>query len=156
VVIFATGFDLEANLEQITITGPDGVSLEKVWAGRGVSAHHGIMVSGFPNLFLLLGPNTGLGHNSVVFMIEAQIGFVLRALAALDAKRGRQIDVRARAQARSVGAVQSRLAGTVWQSGCRSWYLDEDGRNIAIWPRTTMRYWLAVRRIRRRDYVFGS
>ena len=114
------------------------------------------MVSGFPNLFLLLGPNTGLGHNSVVFMIESQVAFVIKALKLLDESGGRQIDVLAEAQRRSVQEVQEQLSGSVWQSGCRSWYQDETGRNYAIWPKTTMRYWLAVRRIRRRDYRLSS
>lgn len=156
VVILATGFDLQANLEQIAIRGRDGTTLSEVWAEQGLNAHLGIMVSGFPNLFMLLGPNTGLGHNSVVFMIEAQIGFVLRALATLDGARRSSIDVRSVAQRRSVRAVQGHLAGSVWQSGCRSWYLNESGRNFAIWPWTTMRYWWTVRRLKRRDYMLGS
>lgn len=155
-VVFATGFNLQANLECIRVTGIDGHTLEEVWAEQGVNAHLGLMVSGFPNLFMLLGPNTGLGHNSVVFMIEAQIGFVLRALAALDSAGARRLDIRADAQRRSVRKVQDRLTGTVWQSGCRSWYLDASGRNYAIWPRTSLHYWLALRRLERRDYEFAS
>ncbi|MDX6296583.1 MAG: hypothetical protein QOI51_440 [Nocardioidaceae bacterium] len=151
-IVFATGFDVRANLRQIEIIGSGGASLEAIWDREGLNAHLGIMVSGFPNLFLLLGPNTGLGHSSVVFMIEAQVAFVLRALRLLDESGGRQIDVHAGAQRRSVRAVQKRLAGTVWQSGCRSWYLDESGRNDTIWPRSTVHYWLAVRLMRRRDY----
>ena len=156
IVVFATGFDVRANLEHLNITGIGGVSLQETWAEQGVNAHLGIMVSGFPNLFLLLGPNTGLGHNSVVFMIESQVAFVIKALKLLDESGGRQIDVLADAQRRSVQEVQEELSGSVWQSGCRSWYQDETGRNYAIWPKTTMRYWLAVRRIRRRDYRLSS
>ncbi|MEJ7630024.1 MAG: NAD(P)/FAD-dependent oxidoreductase [Nocardioidaceae bacterium] len=150
-VVLATGFDVSANVKHMDIVGRDGVVLNETWA-HGVNAHLGIMVSGFPNLFLLLGPNTGLGHSSVVFMIESQISFVLSALRLLDGVGARAVDVRPEAQEQSVQAVQDDLVGTVWQSGCRSWYLDDTGRNISIWPRSTVRYWLRTRRLRRRDY----
>ena len=151
-VVFATGFDLTAHLRRLRLVGREGRTLEEVWAEEGANAHLGIMVAGFPNLFLLLGPNTGLGHNSVLCMIEAQIAFVLQALRTLDRRGARQLDVRPAAQTRSVRRVRRRLTGSVWQSGCRSWYLDEHGRNTAMWPGPTPRYWLATRRLRRRDY----
>jgi hypothetical protein len=138
------------------IVGRDGVSLNELWDREGTNAHLGIMVSGFPNLFLLLGPNTGLGHNSVVFMIESQIRFVLNKLRLVDAAGARQVDVRQEAQRSSARDVQGQLADSVWMSGCHSWYLDEHGRNITIWPRTTMRYWFETRRMRRRDYTLVS
>jgi cation diffusion facilitator CzcD-associated flavoprotein CzcO len=152
-IVFATGFDVSANVTHLNIVGRDGVRLNDVWTEHGSNAHLGIMVSGFPNLFLLLGPNTGLGHNSVVVMIESQIAFVLNKLNWMDDAGARQVDVRAEAQERSVRDVQARLARSVWMSGCRSWYLDANGRNVAIWPRTTMRYWIETRRMRRRDYA---
>jgi hypothetical protein len=85
-------------------------------------------------------------------MIESQIRFVLNKLRLVDAAGARQVDVREKAQQSSVRDVQDRLADSVWMSGCRSWYLDEHGRNFTIWPRTTVRYWLETRRLRRRDY----
>jgi cation diffusion facilitator CzcD-associated flavoprotein CzcO len=151
-VVFATGFDVSANVGHLEIVGRDGVSLNDLWEKDGTNAHLGIMVSGFPNLFLLLGPNTGLGHNSVVFMIESQIRFVLNKLRLVDAAGARQVDVREEVQRSSARDVQEHLADSVWMSGCRSWYLDEHGRNFTIWPRTTVRYWLETRRLRRRDY----
>jgi len=152
VVVLATGFDVDANVSQLQIVGRDGESLNDRWAREGANAHLGIMVSGFPNLFLLLGPNTALGHNSVLFMIESQIRFVLDRLRLLDAAGARQIDVRRETQERSVRDVRRRLASSVWLSGCRSWYLDEEGRNFTIWPRTTVRYWWETRWLRRSDY----
>jgi cation diffusion facilitator CzcD-associated flavoprotein CzcO len=152
-IIFGTGFDVSANLVCLDLVGREGRSLRDVWVEEGVGAHLGITVSGFPNLFLLLGPNTGLGHTSVLFMIEAQARYVARALDLMDASAASTIDVRAETQRRFVNRVQSRLSRTVWQSGCRSWYLDENGRNFSIWPHASWRYWLQTRRPRREDFV---
>jgi hypothetical protein len=105
-------------------------------------------VSGFPNLFLLLGPTTGLGHNSVVFMIECQIAYLLGALRHLDRTGVTAIEPSPRAQREFVAAVDERMRRTVWlRGGCRSWYLDATGRNSTLWPGFT------VERRRRRVYV---
>jgi hypothetical protein len=109
-------------------------------------------VAGFPNLFLLVGPNTGLGHASMVFMIEAQVRYILQALRIIRHEDVRYLDVRPRIQRAFVDRVQGRLTGSVWQSGCLSWYLDARGRNVTIWPDYTWRYWLATRRLRRSDF----
>jgi cation diffusion facilitator CzcD-associated flavoprotein CzcO len=154
-IIFGTGFDVSANLVSLDLVGRDGRALGDVWADEGVGAHLGITVSGFPNLFLLMGPNTGLGHTSVVLMIEAQARYVARALELMDAVSASTIEVRAEAQRRSVHRVQSRLSRTVWQSGCRSWYLDENGHNFSIWPHSTWRYWLKTRQPRGDDFLLG-
>ena len=129
------------------IVGRDGAVLNDVWQRDGIGAHLGITVAGFPNLFLLLGPNTGLGHTSVVFMIESQIRYVVQALDLLDDRRRRCLEVRPRRPERlpRPGA-DTASRGTVWQSGCKSWYLDEDGRNFTIWPHFTWKYWLETRR----------
>jgi hypothetical protein len=105
-------------------------------------------VAGFPDWFLLVGPNTGLGHNSILFMIEAQVNYLVRAL-----RSGkRAIEVRPEAQAASYAEVQRRLQGTVWLSGCRSWYLTEDGRNDTLWPGSTLEYWWRTRRFDAANY----
>jgi hypothetical protein len=91
-----------------------------------------------------------------VFMIEAQARYVARALDLMDSSGASTMEVRAEAQQRFVGRVQSRLHRTVWQSGCRSWYLDENGRNFTIWPHVTWRYWLQTRRPRHSDFVLGG
>jgi hypothetical protein len=100
-----------------------------------MKAHKGTSIAGFPNLFMLLGPNTGLGHNSVVFMIEAQIQYVAEALRAMRERGVSTLEVRREAVEAYDARIQERLAGSVWNTGgCASWYLDDEGRNSVIWP----------------------
>ena len=153
-IVFGTGFEVSGNLTRMKIVGRDGVELAEQWERDGMGAHLGITVAGFPNLFLLTGPNTGLGHHSMVFMIERQVAYVVQALKALERRRADWIDVRERQQRRFVDRVQTRLADSVWSS-CRSWYVDELGRNFTIWPHFTWKYWLETRRLRSRDFAFG-
>ena len=104
-------------------------------------AYRGTTVAGFPNLFLLLGPNTGLGHNSVVLMIEAQLNYVLGALEHLRRAGARSVEPREAAQRSFVAAVDRRMARTVWATGgCSSWYIDATGRNSTLWPGSTWRF----------------
>jgi cation diffusion facilitator CzcD-associated flavoprotein CzcO len=154
-LILGTGFDISANLTRLALVGRAGESLGDVWARDGIGAHLGITAHGFPNLFLMLGPNTGLGHTSVVFMIEAQARYIAKALELLERSRASTIEVRADVQRRFVDKTQTRLARTVWQSGCRSWYLDENGRNFTIWPHVTWRYWLQTRKPKPADFELG-
>ena len=121
----------------------------------GMAAHRGITVADMPNLFFLLGPNTALGHNSVVFMIESQIHYVAHAIAAVD-KYGAQALA---PSPRRPGAVQRRatgdLAASVWNTGgCRSWYLDEHGVNRTLWSGMTWQYWRATRSLNPSEYTF--
>jgi hypothetical protein len=98
-------------------------------------------VAGFPNLFIITGPNTGLGHNSLVYMIEAQLDYLMDALRTIDANGATRVEVRRSAQEAYNTDIQSRMPGTVWNSGgCQSWYLDANGRNTTIWPDFTWRY----------------
>jgi cation diffusion facilitator CzcD-associated flavoprotein CzcO len=150
-IIFGTGFDVSGNLTQMKIVGRGGEELNEVWERKGTGAHLGITVSGFPNLFLLVGPNTGLGHSSMVFMIERQVDYVMQALQLLDREDAAYVDVRAPRQDEFVDWAQNRLSGSVWQ-GCNSWYIDENGRNFTIWPHFTWKYWLQTRRLRREEY----
>lgn len=154
VIVYATGFDVAATFARMHLVGRDGRSLTEAWSG-GVGAYQGITVAGFPNFFLLLGPNTGLGHNSVISMIEIQVQHVLDCLKAL--RRGRQtIEVRPEAQARFVDRIHSRMADSIWQAGgCRSWYLDATGRNNTLWPDSVMAYRRSARRARLGDYRLG-
>lgn len=149
VLVLATGFDLRGSYDRMTVTGLDGLTLRQAWAGlRGTQL--GITVAGFPELYLLLGPNTALGHNSVLLQIESAVGYVLAALRIAD-DRGPQVVTR-KAQERFGRWVRRRTRHTVWGSGCQSWYLDERGRNVAIWPASTARYRVATRRVRSEDY----
>ncbi|MGY6658830.1 flavin-containing monooxygenase [Amycolatopsis sp. TRM77291] len=149
-IIYGTGFHVTDAFDDLEIIGRDGRNLGKEWSTEGMRTYQGITVSGFPNLFFLLGPNTGLGHNSVVFMIEAQISYVAQALRLA---RGKALDPRPEAQERFNTEIQRKLAKGIWtQGGCKSWYLDAKGVNRTIWPGFTWRYWLDTRKVRREDY----
>jgi cation diffusion facilitator CzcD-associated flavoprotein CzcO len=155
-LILATGFDVAAVLDRLHIVGSGGRKLADAWRD-GIEAYLGLAVSGFPNLFFLLGPNTGLGHNSVVFMLEAQVRHLLGCLRLLDDRPAGQVTVRPAAQAEFNRRLQERLSTTVWNAGgCRSWYLDVNGVNRVIWPGSTVRFWLETRRIRKADYEFTA
>jgi cation diffusion facilitator CzcD-associated flavoprotein CzcO len=152
VIIYGTGFKVTDALAEQRIVGRNGLKIQEAWA-NGIEAHHGITVAGFPNLFLLLGPNTGLGHNSVVFMIESQVQHVLSCLRLLSAKKAEVIEVRPGAQRRYNDRLQQRLRKAVWsEGGCVSWYLDDQGVNRTLWPGFTFEYWARTRRARSRDY----
>lgn len=155
-IVFGTGFELAGAVTRMSVTGRDGTDLNGAWKRDGRNAHLGITVAGFPNLFLLLGPNTLLGHSSVVFMIEAQVRYVMQALSLL---RGRgnaaYVEVRPEVQRRFTDGVRTKLDDAVWESGCSSWYLDDQGRNAAIWPHFTFDYWRRTRRLDPSEYVVG-
>ncbi|MGH3384888.1 MAG: flavin-containing monooxygenase [Nocardioidaceae bacterium] len=151
-IIFGTGFEISGNLTHMKIFGRGGAELNEQWQQRGIGAHLGIAVSGFPNLFFLLGPNTGLGHSSVVFMIEQQVNYVLQALDLLDRRSASYLDVRPDTQQTFLDRIQLRLTDTVWQSGCKSWYIDENGRNFTIWPHYTWKYWMETRKLSPAEY----
>ena len=152
VIIYGTGFKVTDALADQHIVGRGGQKIQDAWAD-GIEAHHGITIAGFPNLFMLLGPNTGLGHNSVVFMIESQVQHVLSCLRLLSEEKAEAIEVRPRAQRRFNDRLQRRLRKAVWnEGGCKSWYLDEHGVNRTIWPGFSFEYWARTRRARRRDY----
>lgn len=144
-IIFSTGFHVADMPVSDYVKGRDGRSLKDTWDGSA-QAYLGTAVSNFPNFFLLLGPNTGLGHNSMVYMIESQIAHVLGALKAMEQRGAATIEVREDAQKRFNDEVQRRMKGTVWESGCMSWYLDEHGRNVTLWPDWTWRFRQRVRR----------
>ena len=150
-IVLSTGFRVHEYLSSIHITGVDGHELNERWRGNP-GAYLGITVAGYPNLFLLMGPNTGLGHNSMIFMIEAQARYAVQCVAALRAHGVKAIDVRPEVQAAFNAELQARLARSVWQSGCTSWYQDADGRNSTIWPGFTVDYWRRTRRLRLADF----
>lgn len=145
-IVFATGFQVTPPPIAKCITGRDGQVLDDVWAERGMQAHRGTTISGFPNLFFLVGPNTGLGHTSMVYVIESQIHYVREALRTMEREGIKALEPRPEAQERFNDALQQRLKGTVWdQGGCASWYLDDTGRNTTLWPWFTFRFRKALR-----------
>jgi cation diffusion facilitator CzcD-associated flavoprotein CzcO len=144
-IIFGTGFHVTDNPMMEMVRGRDGQSLAEVWRGSP-SAYLGMTVPGFPNGFLMVGPNTGLGNNSIVFMIEAQVRYVLGALKAMEEEGLAAIEVKPEVHRAFQDEVQARMPGSVWtDGGCRSWYLDENGRNSTLWPDFTWRYALRTR-----------
>ena len=157
VIIFGTGFLATEVLRGARIVGRGGLDLHEAWRER-VSAFLGVSVSGFPNFFMLLGPNTGLGHNSVVLMIEAQVRYVMSALKLMRRHGKKFMDLHAASQQRFVKLLKQRLAGTVWQSGgCRSWYQDQKtGENPTVWPGSVVEYIRRTRRVSVADYALSG
>ena len=141
VIVYGTGFRVMDIPVAHCLTGREGRTLAEEWAKSGAEAHRGTTVAGFPNLFLLLGPNTALGHSSVVFMIETQIAYVMHALRAMEAYDAGALEVRREAQERFNAELQAQLDETVWnRGGCRAWYRDANGRNFTLWPTHTFTF----------------
>jgi len=140
VVIWGTGFHVTDSLARMDFRGIGGQPIAEAWE-HGLEAHLGTAVKGFPNLFILLGPHTGLGHNSVVLMIEAQAEHVGRVLERMRKEGRRAVSPKAEAQAAFETEMERRLDGMVWKSGgCASWYQDEGGRVTTLWPGTVAEY----------------
>ena len=146
-LIFATGFAAHDFLAPMEIRGLGGRDLNEAWRD-GAEAHLGLAVAGFPNMFILYGPNTNLGAGSIVAVLESQIAYVVEAVRALERLGARWIDVRDDVQSGFNDDLQRRLADSVWTAGCSSWYRSESGKVTNNWPGTTSEY---RRRIRRPD-----
>jgi cation diffusion facilitator CzcD-associated flavoprotein CzcO len=153
-IVLGTGFKVTDIPAADHLVGRAGRSLADVWRGSP-QAYLGTSIAGFPNLFMLLGPNTGLGHNSMVFMIESQIAHVIRGMRAVEANGAQALEVREEAQAAYNERLQRALQGTVWNAGgCKSWYIDSTGRNTTIWPRFTWQFRRETRRFEPAAYRF--
>ncbi len=151
-IIFGTGFHVTDQPLIDRVRGKDGRLLAEHWHGT-MAAFNGTTVTGFPNLFILLGPYTGLGHTSIVIMIEAQIEYVMKALDEIDARKLAAVEVRAEAQQAFVGEMNRMAQGTVWTAGgCQSWYLDSHGNASTIWPDFTFRFRRRTQRFDTADY----
>ena len=151
-IIFGTGFHVVDNPQWHRVKGRDGRTLADTIA---VDLNHlGSECTGFPNLFLMTGLNTGLGHSSMVFMVESQLNLLVGMLRHLERTGHRTVEPRPEAQAAWNDDVQRRMQGTVWTSGCASWYLDSAGRNATLWPGYTWEYRLRTRRFDPSEHVF--
>jgi len=149
VIILATGFKVTDNTFPGAIRGRDGRSLREVWDSGSMGGYNGTTFAGFPNLFMLAGPNTGIGHTSLVYMIEAQFPYILQALQLMQERGIAALDVRPDVQEAFNEELQRKLAPSVWLTGgCSSWYLDKNGRNSTIWPDFTFKF---ARRLKRFD-----
>lgn len=142
-LVCATGFDVEHSLAHLDIRGLGGRPLAEAWRD-GPQAHLGLTVAGFPNLWLMLGPNTATGHTSTLLFIEPGVQWVVRAMGELQRRGARWIGIKPAVMAASNDALRARLGGSVWAS-CRSWYRTADGRIFALWPGFTRDYVGAVR-----------
>ncbi|HVS89933.1 MAG TPA: NAD(P)/FAD-dependent oxidoreductase [Candidatus Acidoferrum sp.] len=153
VLIHGTGFRVTEPMIGIRLVGRGGVEIHDAWRER-MSAFLGVTVSGFPNFFILLGPNTGLGHNSVVLMIEAQVGYVMSCLKLMRRRGQKVMHLRPESQERFVKQIVQRLSRTVWQTGgCRSWYQDrKTGENTTLWPGSVVDYMRRTHSAAAKDY----
>lgn len=155
-IIFGTGFRVTDMPAADWITGRGGELMRDVWRGSP-RAYLGTAVPGFPNLFMLLGPNTGLGHSSMVYMIESQVEQVMGALAAMREADATAVEVRTEATDEYNREIDERLRGTVWDTGgCSSFYLDDTGRNGTLWPDFTFRFRRRAARFDRSAYLMTA
>ena len=138
-IILASGFHVTDPPTARLVRGRDGRTLAEA-AADGIQAYRGATLAAMPNFFKLIGPNTGLGHNSMIFMIESQLRYVMDALRVMDESDIATFEVRPEAMSAYNARIQAKLPGTVWMSGCASWYLDKHGNNTTIWPDFTFRF----------------
>ena len=152
-IIFGTGFKAADPIPPGVVFGRNGIDLGELWK-NGPEAYKGTTVAGFPNLFFLMGPNTGLGHNSMVYMIESQIAYVLDALKLIRKKRLSSVEVRQKVQSAYNDDIQNRMSGSVWSSGgCQSWYIHPvSGKNVTLWPGFTWQFRQKTRRFDAASY----
>lgn len=154
VIVYGTGFKGSEFLWPIRIFGRDGAELEKVWA-EGARAYLGMTVPGFPNLFLMYGPNTNLGTGSIIYMIECQARYIRQAVAYLSEHPGSCLEVKSETAAAFDAQTQRRLLRTPW-TACSSWYRNAAGRITNNWPGTVTAYRLRTRSLNPDDYVLRA
>jgi len=153
-LVLATGFKVTNHPIGFRIKGRDGETLGDLWSRQGMQGYKGTTISGFPNLVMLSGPNTGIGHTSLVVMIEAQVDYVLDMLRTLGRRAAASFDVKPEVQARFNDDLQKKMKRTVWNAGgCASWYLDDHGRNTTLWPDFTFRFVRMTKRFDPDAYV---
>jgi cation diffusion facilitator CzcD-associated flavoprotein CzcO len=151
-IIFATGFAATDFLAPMRVTGRHGQDLHQSWKG-GAEAYLGTTIAGFPNFFMLSGPNTSLAHNSVVYMVESQIRYIVACLAHLRRDGIRTLEIKQEIQDRFNARIQRRLRSSVWSKGCQSWYLTAEGKNTTIWPGYSFAFRLKTRKPKWADYA---
>lgn len=157
-LLLGTGFvvDPRIYMKDFEITGLPGRRLQDDWRDAS-EAYMGVSISGYPNMHMLVGPNTGLGHNSIIFMIECQVRYIIDGIQKMDRKGARFMDVKPEVMAEFNERMQQNLDGTVWQmGGCSSWYQQDDGRNVALWPHGTWLYWVKTRQLKADDYTWQT
>jgi hypothetical protein len=132
----------------------DGRTLADEWSEHCMASYKGTTTAGFPNLFQIVGANTGLGHSSMVFIIESQVAYIVSAIQQMEARQIATVEPKPEAQDAWNDDLHRRMGRTVWSAGgCASWYLDEHGRNTTLWPRTTFNFRAQLRRFDLDQYV---
>ena len=152
ILVLATGFRSTEFLAPMEIIGRDGKSLENSWRD-GAEAYLGLTVPGFPNFFMMYGPNTNLGHNSIIFMIECQTAYIMDCLRQMDERNLAALDLKSDVMKRFNQKIQQELEKTVFAQAERSWYKTAAGKITNNWSTTTIRYWLQTRRVNLADYA---
>lgn len=133
-IVYSTGYDATDGVISYPVVGKGGKSVQDFWAAYP-RAYLGTTMPGFPNLFVVTGPNTGIGHTSAIFVIEAQMEYIRRAIAATEKHGAKAIEVKAEAEADYTAMIHREMKQTVWQAGgCRSWYQSKSGHVIAMFP----------------------
>jgi cation diffusion facilitator CzcD-associated flavoprotein CzcO len=153
VIVLGTGFVAAEIVVDIKIIGIDNRNLFDDWLETGAEAYCGITVSGYPNLAMLVGPNTGLGHNSIIHIIESQMNYVMSYIELLEQRDGAYLDVKKEIQTAHNQVLQKQFGGTVWASGCKSWYLNVEGKNTTLWPKLTVSYRKLTKHVIATDYI---
>ena len=155
VLVLATGFKMNHHVPPIDVAGVGGRTLAEAWSDFP-RAYLGLSVPGFPNMFHVFGPNTGVGGGSIIYMIEAAMTHVIAALEELERTGARRIEISRRAADAFDHELRAALAGTVWHSGCRSYYLDEHGNNPSMWPWRSSAYRRRTARLEPSAYELGT
>jgi len=157
-IIYATGFVASEFERAVSVKGLGGIDLEATWAAEGPEAFKGVNINGFPNFHLLVGPNTGLGHNSIIHIIESQLNYVVDYMKLLETvPTTTYFNVKESVQNAYNETLQERLKSTVWNSGgCKSWYLTSNGKNTSLWPGHTTEYRRITKQINIKDYAVVS
>ncbi|WP_404851125.1 flavin-containing monooxygenase [Dietzia kunjamensis] len=140
VLVVATGFHVTDSPFFERVRGTDGRTLADKWQSEGMEAYKGTTVAGYPNLFVLVGPATGLGHSSMIYMIESQLNYLVDALLTMRDRGLQTVEVRAAVQHAYNRELRDSTGETVWVTGCRSWYLDDKGNAPAVWPDYTFTF----------------
>jgi cation diffusion facilitator CzcD-associated flavoprotein CzcO len=154
-IILATGFQAAEGVLRYAVKGKGGIDLNETWR-EGAAAYLGTSIAGFPNMFVVVGPNTGLGHSSMLIMIEAQVGYIIQALKALKEKGAKYAAVKKEVEEEYNEELQIKLAKSVWQSGgCMSWYQMKNGKNVALWPGFTFSFMKRTKHFEPDKYEWG-
>ncbi|WP_415117322.1 flavin-containing monooxygenase [Paraburkholderia sp.] len=154
-IICGTGFQVNDVRAPFEVTGLDGADLSALWLRDGPEAYLGVSIANFPNFFMIAGPNTGLGHNSMIYMIESQLQYIVDCLRVLRENNARTMTLRADVQRDFNARLQKEMGHSVWTSGCHSWYQTNSGKITALWPGFTFSFRKRTRRVRPQDYRFA-